>query len=102
MLLRHLSHQQYTLAAINDVIERGRLPDGIEPRNAARRQPELLDKIKRVCAARISDPDTQRYHFWNNDARARPRRCACAPAPSAPIPLAPHPLPAFATWQGFR
>ncbi|MFG1187898.1 hypothetical protein [Xanthobacter aminoxidans] len=66
MFHRHLNHQRYTLAAIDDVIERGRMRDWLELRNAVRRQPELLDKIKRVCSARVSDPYAQRYHFWNH------------------------------------
>ncbi len=66
---RHLNHQRYTLAAIDDVIERGRLQDWLALRDAARREPELLDKIRQVCAARTADPFAQRYHFWNHYAQ---------------------------------
>ena len=66
---RHLNHQRYTLAAIDDVIERGRMQDWLALRDAARRGPELLDKIRQVCAARTSAPFAQRYHFWNHYAQ---------------------------------
>lgn len=66
---RHLNHQRYTLAAIDDVIERGRMQDWLALRDAARRQPELLDRIARVCVARTTDPVAQRYHFWNHYAQ---------------------------------
>ncbi|MCL8385789.1 hypothetical protein [Xanthobacter aminoxidans] len=69
MFHRHLNHHWYTLAAIDAVIERGRMQDCLTLRNTARREPELLDKIARVCASRISDPYAQRYHFWNHYAQ---------------------------------
>lgn len=71
MLHRHLNHQRYTLAAIDNVIERGRMRDWLKLRDAARRQPELFDMIVRVCAPRLSNPYAQRHHFWNNYARWR-------------------------------
>ncbi|MFG1344940.1 hypothetical protein V5F59_08605 [Xanthobacter autotrophicus DSM 431] len=51
------------------VVERGRMQDWLALRGVARRQPELLDKIEHVCAARISDPYAQRYHFWKHYAQ---------------------------------
>ncbi|MBN8915076.1 MAG: hypothetical protein J0I31_05705 [Rhizobiales bacterium] len=71
---RHLNHQRYTLAAIDDVIERGRMRDWLDLRDAARQRPELFDMIVRVCAPRLSNPYAQRYHFWNNYARSRRAR----------------------------
>ena len=64
MLHRHLNHQRFTLAGIDDVISRGRWRDWAELRRAALRSPSLLDKIERVCAPRVADPYAQRHHFW--------------------------------------
>lgn len=63
---RHLNHQRFTLAAIDDLISRGRLADWQRLRTAVVAEPALLDKVERVCAARIHDPYAQRYHFWNH------------------------------------
>lgn len=68
MYHRHLNHQQYTLAAIDDMISRGKRRDWSELRKAALQDRTLLDKILRVCQAHISDPYAQRYHFWNQYA----------------------------------
>ena len=69
MLHRHLNHQRYTLAAIDDAIARGRWGDWAELRQAALSDPVLLDKIERVCQARTADPYAQRYHFWQHYAQ---------------------------------
>ncbi len=68
MLHRHLAHQQYTLAAIDDVIGRGKPRDWADLRQAALREPELFQKVLRVCLAHVSDPNAQRYHFWKHYA----------------------------------
>ena len=61
---RHLNHNRYTLAAIDDIIGRGKRADWEDLRRMVRAKPVLFDKVKRVCEARISDPYAQRYHFW--------------------------------------
>lgn len=61
---RHLNHQRYTLAAIDDIIARGKNEDWAELREELLRNPALADKIRRVCKPQISDPYAQRYHFW--------------------------------------
>jgi hypothetical protein len=61
---RHLTHQQYTLAAIDDVIARGRRRDWAELRTAVLTDPAVLTKVLRVCNAHVADPYAQRYHFW--------------------------------------
>jgi hypothetical protein len=66
MFHRHLNHQRYTLAAIDNVIARGRWDDWAELRRAALTYCSLLDKVDRVCRPRLSDPYAQRYHFWKN------------------------------------
>ena len=69
MLHRHLNHQRYTLAAIDDVIARGQRHDWIELRRAALSDPLLMTKVLQVCAAHVSDPYAQRYHFWKHYAK---------------------------------
>jgi hypothetical protein len=64
MLHRHLSHQQFTLAAIDDVIARGKRRDWAELRRAALQDRVVLEKVLRVCRPHIVDPYAQRYHFW--------------------------------------
>lgn len=59
---RHLNHQRFTLAAIDDVIRRGRWRDWAELRHAVLKDKALLDKIERVCAH--CPPHAQRHRFW--------------------------------------
>lgn len=74
---RHLNHQDYTLAAIDDVISRGGRSDWESLRDAARADAGLLDKIRRVCDAHADDPAAQRHYFWSRHAReAEARRTA--------------------------
>ena len=68
MLHRHLNHHAFTLAAIDDVIGRGKRQDWIELRHAALRDRLLLEKVLRVCVAHVADPFAQRYHFWKHYA----------------------------------
>ncbi|MGC8878889.1 MAG: hypothetical protein ACP5R2_06680 [Anaerolineae bacterium] len=68
VLHRHLTHQRFTLAAIDDVIARGKRQDWAELRKAALADRALLQKILRVCQAHIADPYAQRYHFWKHYA----------------------------------
>lgn len=64
MLHRHLNHQRFTLAAIDDVISRGRWDDWVELRLAALADPSVMAKIEQVCGAYVVEPYAQRYHFW--------------------------------------
>ena len=64
MLHRHLTHQQFTLAAIDDVIARGKRRDWAELRRAMLKDRTVAEKVLRVCLVHISDPYAQRYHFW--------------------------------------
>ena len=66
MLHRHLNHQTFTLAAIDDVIDRGEKNDWFELRRAALSDPSVQDRIRKVCEAHVADPYAQRYHFWMN------------------------------------
>lgn len=65
---RHLNHQEYTLAAIDDIIGRGKRQDWASLRTAALEDRVIMEKILRVCKAHISNPYAQRYHFWNQYA----------------------------------
>ena len=65
---RHLTHQQFTLAAIDDMIARGKRQDWIDLRRAALADRVMLDKVLRVCQPHIADPYAQRYHFWKQYA----------------------------------
>ncbi len=68
MLHRHLNHQQFTLAAIDDVIARGKRQDWAELRQAVLADRVVLEKVLRVCQAHVADPYAQRYHFWKQYA----------------------------------
>jgi hypothetical protein len=61
---RHLNHQGYTLAAVDDIILRGNWQDWQQLRSQALAQPELLKKLIQVCRAHTSEPSAQRHHFW--------------------------------------
>jgi len=63
MLHRHLNHQRFTLAAIDDVISRGHWSDWAELRRAALSDRTMLDKVERVCRPYVVDTYAQRYHF---------------------------------------
>jgi hypothetical protein len=64
MIHRHLNHEELSLAAIDDVISRGKRKDWEDLRLAILDNPALLEKIQQVCRARIADPRAQRHHFW--------------------------------------
>lgn len=68
MLHRHLNHQGFTLAAIDDVIGRGKREDWAELRRVALGDRAVLEKVLRVCGAHVSDAYAQRYHFWKHYA----------------------------------
>jgi hypothetical protein len=65
---RHLNHQDFTLAAIDDTIARGKRRDWAALRTALLTEPGVREKVLRVCQAHIADPYAQRYHFWKHYA----------------------------------
>ena len=69
MLHRHLNHEGYTAAAIDDVIERGSKQDWFELRRAALTDPSVAERLRRLCEERRSHPHAQRHHFWAHYAR---------------------------------
>ena len=70
MIHWHLNHRGLNLAAIDDVIGRGKRKDWEELRLAVLTSPVCLEKVQRVCRAHIGDPRAQRYHFWMHYATA--------------------------------
>ena len=68
MLHRHLNHRRYTLAALDDVIERGKREDWAQLRSVALQDRGLMEKILRVAMAHAQDPYAQRHHFWRHYA----------------------------------
>lgn len=48
---RHLTHEQYTLAAIEDILDRGRMPDWVPLIVAIRADPfgEVAEKTRALC-----------------------------------------------------
>lgn len=68
MLHRHLNHQDFSLAAIDDVIDRGKIEDWRELRRAALEDRTTMEMVLRICLAHVHDPYAQRYHFWKNYA----------------------------------
>ena len=66
MLHRHLTHEDFTLAAIDDVIARGRWEDWKDLRRTALSDAVVMGKILRVCKAHVADPYALRYHFWRH------------------------------------
>lgn len=66
---RHLTMETpYSCAAIDDIIGRGSRADWVELRRAADANRDVVEKILRVCAAKVNDPYEQRYHFWRYHA----------------------------------
>jgi hypothetical protein len=65
---RHLNHSRFTLAAIDDVIDRGKRDSWATLLAVVDASPEIRSRVLRVCAAHVNDAYAQRYHFWNNYA----------------------------------
>lgn len=66
---RHLNHERFTLAAIDDVILRGRWPDWAALRKALLADPQVRAKVEKVCLPYAEDPYAQRHQFWINYAK---------------------------------
>ena len=66
---RHLNHQDYTLAAIDDIISNGHRDAWERLRLALLRDPEVREKVQRVCNAWVDEPSAQRHHFWSYYAK---------------------------------
>jgi hypothetical protein len=80
---RHLHHQRFTLAAIDDVVARGAWPDWVRLRLDVLHTPTTLDKLERVCQPRVSNADVQWHRFWRHYAEYR-RAAQVSPQPLGP------------------
>jgi len=61
---RHLNHSDYTLAAIDDIIERGKERDWADLKQAVLVDYEIARKVHAVAFNRIDEPNEQRHGFW--------------------------------------
>ncbi len=62
---RHLDDPGFTLAAIDDIIERGQLEDWVELGLAARNE-AVRARIARIVDARSGDQSTINHDFWRS------------------------------------
>lgn len=60
---RHIDTQEFTLTAIDDIIDRGNARDWVELRDAILADPEIAKKVKKICAHYAEDENI-RYEFW--------------------------------------
>ena len=73
--IRHMQHRHiqsadsFSSVAIDDIIDRGGRTDWARLRDRAQADKAILARIRRVCAAHISDPFDQKYHLWSLYAR---------------------------------
>src|SRR6218665_3289118 len=79
MLHRHLDHQRFTLAAIDDVISRGRWREWAELRRAALSDRTLLHKVDGFCPLRATPS------LLDALCRRTPHRCLTGSS-SCPVP----------------
>jgi hypothetical protein len=74
MLHRHLNHDLSTPAAIDDIIERGLLPDWIRLARVVRADPqgEVAATVRRICDQRLQDELAARQSlaFWRHYIKA--------------------------------
>lgn len=64
---RHLKHNELTLAAIDDIIERGTRVAWAELGNAVQKDLVIRNRTQRITDIRTkADPLNQRFSFWNH------------------------------------
>jgi len=68
---RHLNHTLFTLAAIDDILLRGKYVDWVELLDAMERDPTIPEKILRVCESDHSPRPNQRYILWREYVKQR-------------------------------
>lgn len=78
---RHLGHEGFTLAAIDDFIDRGTDEDWAELREVALRDRTVLEKVLHVCTERLTrgrdDPEffsREQYEHWKDWAERASKR----------------------------
>ena len=67
---RHLNHERFTAAAIDDIVSRGRWEDWCALRAAALGDAAVMERVRGVCRDRGADPHCQRHRFWWHYAAA--------------------------------
>ena len=76
---RHLTHQEFTLAAIDDIISIGQRAAWERLRIALLQDAGIRDKILRVCNARANETSAQRHQFWSCYAQETRRAARTTP-----------------------
>lgn len=82
MTHRHIDPKRWTLAKIDDVIGYGGLPAWLELPDAARTDPNLIPKIRRIAShGATHGEDIDAYRFWLNiaDDLERDHKAKAAP-----------------------
>ena len=70
MLHRHIIDSgSPSLAAIDDIIDRGGVDDWRALKACADHDSAILAKIAKVCTVKVKDPFAQRYHLWDYYAK---------------------------------
>lgn len=68
---RNTDDRSFTLAAIDDLIDRGRLKDWLELRDAVTADAEIAARTRRIVDAHSYERN-QRYSFWRVFLGAKP------------------------------
>lgn len=70
-IIRRMQHRHihntdsFSSVAIDDIIDRGGRADWAILRDRSQTDKTVMDRIRRVCAAHISDPFDQKYRLWS-------------------------------------
>jgi hypothetical protein len=56
---------EFSLAAIDDIIARGGAEDWAKLHRAVKESPEIREKVNQVALERLVNPYTIRYYFWH-------------------------------------
>ena len=68
---RHITDNEYSLAAIDSIIERGQRKDWALLQISMRDNADLCRKVLRIASHNLEHPYTIRYHYWYHFARDR-------------------------------
>jgi hypothetical protein len=93
---RHLNHQDFTLAAVDDIIRRGDWRDWVQLRRAAHRDAAVLARIERICGPAACHPPqegapTTQLLEEVCPATRCPRGMTCSPPPRGSRRCCPRP-----------
>ena len=64
MLNHHITPDEISVAAVDEIVKRGSLEDWCELRAAALSDPEVLAKLEHVARSRTGDRSAARCFFW--------------------------------------